>query len=58
MRIGFLGLGTMGAPMAANLVGAGHALTVWNRSRAKADAIAGAIVAATPREAAVGNELV
>ncbi|MEO6953169.1 MAG: NAD(P)-dependent oxidoreductase, partial [Polyangia bacterium] len=42
----------------ANLVGAGHALTVWNRSRAKADAIAGAIVAATPREAAVGNELV
>ena len=58
MRIGFLGLGTMGAPMAANLVRAGHSLTVWNRSRQKAEAIAGATVAATPREAALGNELV
>jgi len=34
-RIGFLGLGTMGAPMAANLAKAGFGLTVWNRTAAK-----------------------
>ncbi|HKD20794.1 MAG TPA: NAD(P)-dependent oxidoreductase [Rhizomicrobium sp.] len=35
MKIGFAGLGQMGAAMAANLVKAGHAVTVWNRSPAK-----------------------
>ena len=35
LRVGFLGLGTMGAPMAANLLKAGFALTVWNRTAAK-----------------------
>src|SRR3990167_8793412 len=35
-RVGFLGLGTMGAPMAANLAKAGFPLTVWNRTAAKA----------------------
>ena len=32
MKLGFIGLGTMGQPMALNLTRAGHALTVWNRS--------------------------
>jgi 3-hydroxyisobutyrate dehydrogenase-like beta-hydroxyacid dehydrogenase len=40
MRIGFIGLGNMGSAMAANLVKAGHDVTVYNRSRAKVDALA------------------
>jgi len=32
-RIGFIGLGIMGRPMARNLLKAGYPLTVWNRSR-------------------------
>ena len=32
MRIGFLGLGTMGTPIALRLLAAGHELSVWNRS--------------------------
>ncbi|MBB6730987.1 NAD(P)-dependent oxidoreductase [Cohnella sp. CBP 2801] len=53
-RIGFIGLGTMGLPMAANLLRKGYAVTVYNRTPAKADELAseGAAVAATPREAA------
>jgi len=39
MRIGFIGLGNMGSAMAANLVGAGHEVTVYNRSRPKVDAL-------------------
>ena len=39
MRIGFLGLGTMGEPIANNLRKAGHELTVWNRTAAKASHI-------------------
>jgi 3-hydroxyisobutyrate dehydrogenase-like beta-hydroxyacid dehydrogenase len=53
-KIGFLGLGRMGAPMAGNLVKAGHDLTVWNRTVSKAEEFAdqhGATAAATPREA-------
>ena len=37
-RIGFIGLGVMGAPMARHLAAAGHALTVYNRTPAKAAA--------------------
>jgi 3-hydroxyisobutyrate dehydrogenase-like beta-hydroxyacid dehydrogenase len=37
MHVGFLGLGTMGKAMAANLIKAGHSLTVWNRSPAPAE---------------------
>lgn len=51
----FLGLGRMGAPMATNLVRAGHDVVLHNRTRAKAEALAaqiGAAVADTPREAA------
>lgn len=60
MRIGFLGLGTMGFPLANNLRKAGYALTVWNRTAAKADAIVrkGAALAATPRECATDKDLV
>jgi 3-hydroxyisobutyrate dehydrogenase len=39
-RLGFVGLGTMGAAMALNLIKAGHALTVWNRSPAKCELLA------------------
>ena len=51
-RIAFLGIGLMGAPMAERLAAAGRDLVLWNRTRAKAEAIAGARVAATPAAAA------
>lgn len=52
--IGFIGLGLMGKPMAQNLLRAGFPLTVWNRTKSKADDLvrAGAKFAANPREAA------
>lgn len=39
-RVGFVGLGTMGAPMARHIVSAGHDVTVWNRTPGKTDALA------------------
>lgn len=50
--VGFLGLGIMGAPMAANLIKAGFAVTVWNRSAAKCAPLVeqGASQKATPGE--------
>ena len=60
-RVAFLGLGVMGLPMAGHLAGAGHAVTVYNRSPAKAAAWVaefGGRSAPTPREAAQGCELV
>jgi 3-hydroxyisobutyrate dehydrogenase-like beta-hydroxyacid dehydrogenase len=39
VNIGFLGLGNMGEPIAANLIAAGHKVTVWNRTASKADAL-------------------
>lgn len=42
MGVGFIGLGNMGLPMALNMVRAGTPLVVWNRSREKADLVAGA----------------
>ncbi len=53
MRIGFLGLGSMGSAMATRLVEAGHDVAVWNRSEAAADPLiaAGARRAHTPGEA-------
>lgn len=59
-RIAFLGLGNMGYGMAARLIEAGNDVTLYNRTGAKAEALAatgaatGARVAATPREAAAG----
>jgi 3-hydroxyisobutyrate dehydrogenase-like beta-hydroxyacid dehydrogenase len=60
MRIGFLGLGTMGTPMALRLLAAGHELSVWNRSEERTKPLIreGAIAAATPAEAEVGSETV
>ena len=57
MRIGFIGLGQMGGAIAANLIKAGHEVTVWNRSTDKADALvdAGAVRAARPVDAAQGD---
>ena len=54
MDVGFVGLGSMGQPMARNLLRAGHRVRVWNRGRARAEALAGdgAAVAASPAEAA------
>jgi predicted dinucleotide-binding enzyme len=37
MRVAFCGLGNMGRPMAARLLGAGHRVTVWNRTAGRAD---------------------
>ncbi len=56
MRVAFLGLGIMGRSMAANLVKAGHELTVWNRSGGKD--VEGARTAASPAEAAAGAEVI
>ncbi len=56
MRVGFAGLGIMGGPMAANLVKAGHEVTVWNRSKGKG--VRGAETAATPAQAAKDADVV
>ena len=50
--LGFIGLGIMGSPMAENLLKAGHALTVFNRTRQKAEELSqrGAVVADSPAE--------
>jgi 3-hydroxyisobutyrate dehydrogenase-like beta-hydroxyacid dehydrogenase len=60
MRIAWIGLGTMGAPMAGHLLAAGHELHVHNRTRSREERIgeAGAIRAATPAEAAHDADLV
>ncbi len=55
MRVAFLGLGIMGRPMAANLVKAGHEVTVWNRTPRDVE---GASTAASPADAARGAEVV
>ncbi len=59
-ELGFVGLGTMGSEVTRRLLGAGHAVTVWNRTRAKADPLleAGARWADSPREAAEASEVV
>ncbi len=60
-KLAFLGLGVMGAPMAGHLAAAGHAVTVYNRTAAKAEAWVarhGAAKAPTPRAAADGAEFV
>ncbi len=60
-KVAFIGLGTMGAPMAVHLLRAGHEVTVYNRTAAKARAWVaehGGKQAATPAEAAQGAEIV
>jgi 3-hydroxyisobutyrate dehydrogenase len=60
MRIAVLGLGAMGSRMAARLLGAGHQVSVYNRSAGPAHDLvaAGAVAGKTPRAAAEGAEIV
>jgi 3-hydroxyisobutyrate dehydrogenase-like beta-hydroxyacid dehydrogenase len=60
MKIGFLGLGKMGTPMALRLLAAGHELSVWNRTEGRTKPLIreGAIAAATPAEAELGADAV
>jgi 3-hydroxyisobutyrate dehydrogenase-like beta-hydroxyacid dehydrogenase len=60
MKIGFLGLGNMGTPMAQRLLAAGHELSVWNRTEGRTKPLIreGAIAAATPAEAELGADAV
>jgi len=57
--VGFIGLGLMGRPMAANLLKAGFPLTVWNRTASRIELLVnqGAKAAATPREAAAAADV-
>ena len=60
-KLAFLGLGVMGYPMAGHLMGAGHDVTVYNRTATKAEAWVkqhGGAMARTPRDAAKGAEFV
>jgi len=60
-QVAFLGLGTMGYPMAGHLARAGHHVAVYNRTAKKSERWAdeyGGRIAATPREAAAGAEFV
>ncbi len=60
MRVGFIGLGLMGKPMAGHIVKAGYPLTVHNRSRGAVDdlVMSGAQAATSPREVAVNSDVV
>jgi 3-hydroxyisobutyrate dehydrogenase len=57
-RLGFAGIGIMGSGMASNLIAQGHPLTVWNRTKAKAEAIAGAQVANTLEDLAASADII
>jgi 3-hydroxyisobutyrate dehydrogenase len=60
MNVGFVGMGTMGASMALNIMKAGHDVTVWNRTREREEPVAaqGAKRAATPKELAQGKDII
>lgn len=60
MNLGFIGLGTMGAPMAGHLLRAGHRLAVWSRRAASAEALlaAGATWCDSPAAVAAASEIV
>jgi 3-hydroxyisobutyrate dehydrogenase len=57
--VGFVGLGTMGAAMAANILRAGHSLVAWNRTPGRADELvgAGATAAGSPADVARASEV-
>ncbi len=59
-KVGFIGLGIMGKPMAQNLMHAGYELVLYNRTREKAEELAedGAEVAANPREVAENSDII
>ena len=58
-RIGLIGLGLMGQPMGMNLLKAGYALTVWNRTTSRANELLalGATLAKSPKEVAAGSDV-
>jgi 3-hydroxyisobutyrate dehydrogenase-like beta-hydroxyacid dehydrogenase len=60
MKVGFVGLGAMGSAMARNLLKAGHEVTVYNRTRVRAEELArnGAKVASSPAETASGEVVI
>ena len=58
MKLGVAGIGKMGAAVAARLIEVGHEVAVWNRTPEKAEAVAGASVAASPAELAQKSEAV
>jgi 3-hydroxyisobutyrate dehydrogenase len=58
MKIGWLGTGIMGAPMARQIAAAGHDVVAWNRTREKAQGIEGVAVADSPAAAVEGAEIV
>ncbi len=60
LKIGFIGMGIMGQPMARNLLRAGHHVTIYNRTRSRTSELVaeGAKVASTPRECSQGNPVV
>lgn len=60
MKVAFIGMGTMGAPMAINILKKGHALTVYNRTKGKEAVVvkAGAKRADSPKEAAAKAEVI
>lgn len=51
MKVAILGTGKMGAAMAVRLDGQGHEMTLWNRTRSRAEAVGAGTVASTPAEA-------
>jgi 3-hydroxyisobutyrate dehydrogenase len=59
-RVGFIGLGVMGKPMAINLLRAGYPLTVWNRTKSKMDELIamGSYGASSPKEVAERSDVV
>ena len=60
MRVGFIGLGLMGTPMARNIMHGGFNLVVWNRTRAKAESLlsAGASWAGSVGDLAAQSDVV
>jgi 3-hydroxyisobutyrate dehydrogenase len=60
LRVGFVGLGILGAPMAANILKAGFPLPVWNRTASRAEPLAraGATVARSPEDVARASDVV
>src|SRR5262249_61512026 len=59
-KVGFIGLGIMGKPMARNLIKAGYPMVVHNRTRTKEDVLVkeGATAAASPKEVASGVDVI
>ena len=56
-RLGFIGLGIMGRGMAANLIAAGHPLTVWNRTPSRAEGLDAGVVP-SPQEVGPASDIV